>query len=80
MLTQAPGSSAPHISSCILAKRVKACTFNICALGDAPLRVVMYIDDDPDHMLQLLDARYASNRTVSCVAVQTQLFRVSYNG
>lgn len=38
------------------------------------------MDDDPGRMLQLLDARYPSNRTVSRIAVQTQLFRMSYNG
>ena len=36
-------------------------------------------EDDPAKMLRLLDARYASNRTVSRIAVQTQLFRMSYN-
>ena len=40
----------------------------------------MDVDDDPARMLQLLDSRYASNRTVSRIAVQTQLFRMSCNG
>ena len=62
------------------AKREKASGIIISALGDAPLRVVMDVDDDPSKMLNLLDARYASNRTVSRIAVQTQLFRMSYTG
>lgn len=66
--------------STIIAKREKACGIIICALGDAPLRVVMDVDDDPALMLKLLDDRYASSRTVSRIAVQTQLFRMSYNG
>ena len=61
-----------------IAKREKASGIIISALGDAPLRVVLQADDDPEKMLQLLDARYASNRTVSRIAVQTQLFRMSY--
>lgn len=61
-----------------LTKREKASGIIISALGDAPLRVVMEVDDDPQRMLQLLDARYASNRTVSRIAVQTQLFRMKY--
>ena len=60
------------------AKREKASGIIISALGDAPLRVVLEADDDPVKMLQLLDARYASNRTVSRIAVQTQLFRMTY--
>ena len=59
-------------------KREKASGIIISALGDAPLRVVLEADDDPERMLKLLDARYASNRTVSRIAVQTQLFRMSY--
>lgn len=61
-------------------KLEKASAIIISALGDAPLRVVMEADDDPVRMLKLLDARYASNRTVSRIAVQTQLFRMTYNG
>jgi len=61
-----------------IAKREKASGIIISALGDAPLRVVLDVDDDPARMLALLDARYASNRTVSRIAVQTQLFRMSY--
>ena len=60
------------------AKREKASGIIISALGDAPLRVVLEADDDPERMLKLLDARYASNRTVSRIAVQTQLFRMAY--
>jgi len=51
----------------------------IAALGDAPLRVIAEVDDDPAKMLNLLDARYASSRTVSRIAVQTQLYRMRYN-
>ena len=61
-----------------MAKREKASEI-ISALGDALLRVVMDVDDNTARMLQLLDSRYASNRTVSRIAVQTQLFRMSYN-
>ena len=57
-----------------------ACGIIFSALGDAPLRVVMDVDDDFSRMLSLLDARYASNSTVSRIAVQTQLFRMSYKG
>ena len=60
------------------AKKEKASGIIISALGDAPLRVVIEAEDDPAKMIQLLDARYASNRTVSRIAVQTQLFRMSY--
>ena len=55
------------------------CRIIISALGDAPLRVVMDVDDDPGKMFGLLDARYASNHTVSKIAVQTQLFLMSYS-
>ena len=71
---------APSINARVLAKREKASGIIISALGDAPLRVIIDIDDDPARMMQLLDARYASNRTVSRIAVQTQLFRMSYTG
>ena len=63
-----------------MVKREKASGIIISALGDAPLRVVMDVDDDPSRMLKLLDSRYASNRTVSRIAVQTQRFQMSYNG
>ena len=62
------------------AKLEKASAIIISALGNSPLRVVAEADDDPARMLQLLDARYASNRTVSRIAVQTQLFRMRYTG
>ena len=52
----------------------------ISALGDSPLRVVADADGDPARMLRLLDARYASDRTVSRIAVQTQLYRMRYTG
>ena len=61
------------------AKKEKASGIIISALGDAPLRVVIDAKDDPAKMIQLLDARYASNRTISCIGVQAQLFRMSYN-
>lgn len=61
-------------------KQEKASGIIISALGDAPLRVIIDADDNPSQMLKLLDARYASNRTVTRIAVQTQLFRMSYNG
>ena len=73
-------AATPTPSSRTAAKREMACGIIISALGDAPLRVVMDVDDDPGKMLDLLDARYASNRTVSRIAVQTQLFRMSYSG
>jgi len=61
-----------------LAKREKASGMIISALGDSPLRVVLDVDDDPARMLKLLDDRYASNRTVSRIAVQTRLYRMRY--
>ena len=61
-----------------MAKREKTSGIIISALGDAPLRVVMDAEDDPARMLQLLDSRYASNRTVSRISVQTQLFQMLY--
>jgi len=73
-------SSAVAASEKQLDKLEKASAIIISALGDAPLRVVMEADDDPSKMLRLLDARYASSRTVSRIAVQTQLFRMSYKG
>lgn len=70
-------ASAP-VSTRTVANLEKASGMIISALGDAPLRVVLDADDDPARMLKLLDARYASNRTVSRIAVQTQLFRMRY--
>ena len=63
-----------------MARREKASGIIISALGDAPLLVVMDIEDDPARMLQSLDSHYVSNRTGSRIAVQTKLFRMSYNG
>lgn len=40
----------------------------------------MDMEEGPDAMLRLLDPRYASSRTVCRVAVQTQLFRMSFIG
>ena len=74
-ITTAPQSQE---NARIIAKHEKASGMIISALGNAPLRVVIEADDDLHRMLQLLDGRYASNRTVSRIAVQTQLFRMSY--
>lgn len=71
---------AQRVDARTAAKREKASGIIISALGDAPLRVVIEVDDNPSRMLALLDARYALNRTVSRIAVQTQLFRMSYKG
>lgn len=61
-----------------LEKLEKASAIIISALRDSPVFVVMEADDVPSKMLRLLDARYASSRTVSFIAVQTPLFRMSY--
>lgn len=53
---------------------------NISAFGNTPLRVVADADDDPVWILKHLDSRYASNRTVSRIDVQTQLFRMRCTG
>lgn len=58
----------------------KYSAMTITALGDVPLRVVLEVDEDPARRMKLLDARYASSRTVSRFAVQTQLFRMPYTG
>lgn len=58
-MTQESGCDVPQTSSCILAKREKACGIIICALCDALSRVVMVVDDDPGHMLQVVDAPYS---------------------
>lgn len=59
-------------------KKEKPYGIFISALGDAPLRVANEAEDEPAKMIKLLDARYLS-RTVSRIAVQTLLFRMSYN-
>lgn len=69
---------ATILSSRIISKREKASGIINSALGDVPLWVVLEAYDDPGRMLELLDSRYASNRTVSRIAVQTQLFRMTY--
>lgn len=61
-------------------KLEKASAMIISALGDSPMRVIADVDDDPARMLELLDARYASSRTASRIAVQTQLFCMRYAG
>lgn len=52
----------------------------ISALGDSPLCVVADADGGPFQMVKLLDDRYASSRTSSRIAVQTQLYRMNYQG
>lgn len=80
--TEASSSSSSASKSTKLSgtgdKLEKASGIIISALGDSPLRVVIDAQDDPRKMLQLLDGRYASKRTVSRIAVQTKLFRMSY--
>lgn len=46
-----------------MVKREEASGIIILILGDAPLRAVMDVEEDPSRMLQLLDSRYVSNRT-----------------
>lgn len=58
-----------------IAERGKASKIIFAALGDAPLRDVFEADDDPERKASLLDG-YASNLTVSCIAVQTEFFRM----
>lgn len=77
--TKAGIKDMESFKSCIDTRREKACGMIICALGDAPLRVIMDVDDDPAQMLKPLDNWYASSRAVSRIAVQTQLFWMSYN-
>lgn len=43
--------SAPFSYARVLAKRERACGIIISALGDAPIRVVMEIDEDPERMI-----------------------------
>lgn len=69
---------SPDTSQNIL-KAEMASGIIISALGDSPLRVVLDAGDNPKKMLKLLGARYASNRTVSRIATQTQIFRMKYN-
>lgn len=68
----------PVLSVKMISKREKAGGIIISPLVDAPLRFVMDVDCDPKLMLELLDSRYASNRKVFRIAVQTQIFRMSY--
>lgn len=60
-------------------KLEKASGIIISALGNEQLRVLAEVNGEPMRMLQLLDARYASNRTVSRIAIQTQLYRMTYS-
>ena len=59
-------------------KLVKASGLIISALGNAPLVIVAEVDGNPCRMLELLDARYPSKRTVSRIAVETQSYRTRY--
>lgn len=52
----------------------------ITELGDVPLRVIEEACNDSACMLKMLDRWYTSNTTVSHIAVQAQLFHMSYNG
>lgn len=84
--TQDPSAAADSISGHAfdslrtISKREKAPAIIISALDDAPLRVAMNVDGYPCHMLRLLDSRFALNRTVSRIAVQTQLSLMSFKG
>lgn len=64
----------------ISARLAKVSGILISALSDAPIRVLLDMDGEPDALLSLLDSRYACSRTVSKIAVQTQLSRMSYTG
>lgn len=48
IMTQASNSCAPQTE--------KACAIIVCDLGDVPLRLVMNVDYDSGHSLQLFDA------------------------
>lgn len=61
-----------------LTKRERESGTIISSLGDSPIHVVLEADDDPKRILKLLDACSASNRTVSSIAVQTQLYCMRY--
>lgn len=61
-------------------KREKVSGIIISALEDTPLHVVIDADNYPKNMFRLLDALYASNSTVSLIAVQTQLYRMVNRG
>lgn len=58
----------------------KGCGMIIAKLENSPLRVVIDAEDDSFQMLMLLDSRYASNRTVPRIAIQSKLFRMCYMG
>lgn len=76
--TTAPGPALSAVGPLTTAKVENASGIIICKLGYVPLRVVLDDNDDPRLMLQLLDAQYASNRTVFRIAVQTQLLWMRY--
>lgn len=61
-------------------KLQKASGIIISALGSCPLRVEAEVDDDAYRVLELLDAPYPSNRTVSRVVLRTKLYRMNYSG
>lgn len=62
----------------ITLKLQKASRIIISAVRNSPLQVIAEVDDEPCHMLELLDARYACNRTVCRIAAQTQLILKRY--
>lgn len=48
----------------------------ISALQNSSLREAAAVDDSPSHLLELLDARYTSNRPFSRIASQIPLYRL----
>jgi hypothetical protein len=70
----------PHLPPTTSPNKEGACSIIISAFGDSSLRVVVDVDDEPDCMLALLDDHYASSRASSRIAIQTQLYRKTYNG
>lgn len=46
----------------------------VAALGDTALRVCSAKIDEPLEILDLLDKRFASNRTATCVSILTEMF------
>jgi gag-polypeptide of LTR copia-type len=73
-------ATASSTSDDVAVNKERACSIIIAALGDSPLRVVADVDDELDRMLAPLDDRYASSRAASRIAIQTQLYRKTYNG
>lgn len=73
-----PSTFSPNEQDPQSEKVEKASAIIISALGDIPLCLVMGTEDDPAWMLQLLDARYAYNRTLFRIAGQKHPFPMSY--